>query len=280
VDADLDTLRPHCPSRSTSCWSRDRSWRPGGQLWASSPSSATPSWSPWRPCRPCSGSPLRPLAPPRRPPSAAPVPPPALPVRLQQAPPRGGRAAGSCHLGGRHRHQPVKRRRLDRGLDPAGVRPLPGDHQALRVGRVGPIWLLRQPFALVLGAAAAPGLYPARPPDPVRVDRGQGRRAPGPAGPAGRGAEKLVSAGPGQRLLADKHDYGREFEAILVELGVWLLRPTRKGEAPRSGGGLFKSESCRASSPWPPRSGTTTRPDSRPYGPCSPTTTDPLESIV
>jgi hypothetical protein len=122
---------------------------------------------------------------------------------------------------------------------------------------------------------------------------------------------QLVAARPGQVLIADKHYYGREFETILAELGVRLLRPARKGEAERPGARLFKplrqliesvnqtfkgqldlephggrtgvgsrSESCSASWPSPPPSGTTTRPDSRPWDRWSPTTTDPLESIV
>ena len=108
----------------------------------------------------------------------------------------------------------------------------------------------------------------------------------------------LVAARPGQTLLGDKHYYGREFEAVLAGLGVRLLRPARKGEPERPGACLFKplrqliesvnhtfkgqldleqprrpdrpsgsrSGSCSASSRWPPPSGTTTRPDNRPYG--------------
>ena len=109
---------------------------------------------------------------------------------------------------------------------------------------------------------------------------------------------ELVAARPGQTLLADKHYYGREFQAILAGLGVRLLRPARKGEPQRAGAHLFRplrqliesvnkafkgqldlerhggrtcggsrSGSCSASSPWPSPSGTTTRPDNRPYGP-------------
>jgi hypothetical protein len=92
-----------------------------------------------------------------RPPPAPPVPLPAPPGWLQQAPAPGGWAVAPCHPGCRHRHQPVDRRRLAGRLHPGGVWPLAGDHQALGAGRVGPIRLLRQPFALVLGAAAAPG---------------------------------------------------------------------------------------------------------------------------
>jgi hypothetical protein len=51
---------------------------------------------------------------------------------------------------------------------------------------------------------------------------------------------ELVATRPGQTLLADKHYYGREFEAVLAELGVRLLRPARKGESERPGARLFK----------------------------------------
>jgi hypothetical protein len=51
---------------------------------------------------------------------------------------------------------------------------------------------------------------------------------------------ELVAARPGQTLLADKHYYGREFQEILAELGVRLLRPARKGEPQRPGAHLFK----------------------------------------
>jgi hypothetical protein len=51
---------------------------------------------------------------------------------------------------------------------------------------------------------------------------------------------QLVTARPGQLLLADKNYYGREFETVLGELGVRLLRPARKGEPERPGARLFK----------------------------------------
>jgi Transposase DDE domain len=51
---------------------------------------------------------------------------------------------------------------------------------------------------------------------------------------------QLVAARPGQLLLADKHYYGREFEQVLGELGLRLLRPARKGEPQRPGAQLFK----------------------------------------
>ena len=50
----------------------------------------------------------------------------------------------------------------------------------------------------------------------------------------------LVAARPGQTLIADKHYYGREFEASLARPGVRLLRPARKGEPQRAGAHLFR----------------------------------------
>src|SRR5829696_2132398 len=51
---------------------------------------------------------------------------------------------------------------------------------------------------------------------------------------------QLVAERPGQTLLADKHYYGHQFEAVLGGLGVRLLRPARKGEPERPGACLFK----------------------------------------
>jgi Transposase DDE domain len=51
---------------------------------------------------------------------------------------------------------------------------------------------------------------------------------------------QLLAARPGQTLLADKHYYGREFEQVLAELGVRLLRPARKGEPERPGAQRFR----------------------------------------
>jgi len=65
---------------------------------------------------------------------------------------------------------------------PGAVRHLPRDGQAVRAGRVGRLWLLRRPFALVLGAEAvcdhhprwdAGGLVPGQP-----ADRGNARPPP------------------------------------------------------------------------------------------------------
>ena len=50
----------------------------------------------------------------------------------------------------------------------------------------------------------------------------------------------LAADRPGQTLIADKHYYGAEFESLLAQAGLRLLRPARKGEAQRPGARLFK----------------------------------------
>src|ERR1700761_9307982 len=158
---------------------------------------------------------------------------------------------------------------------------------------MGSVRVLRQPHALLLGTAAAPGVHPARPPRRLRPDRRQSRRA--------RDApdlltveSQLTAERPGQTLIGDKNYFGREFEQQLAELDIRLLRPARKGEAERPGSQLFKplrqviesinetfrasstldyttaaprmvgpSASCSASPPSPPPSGTTTTPASQ-----------------
>jgi DDE family transposase len=50
----------------------------------------------------------------------------------------------------------------------------------------------------------------------------------------------LLHARQGQTLIADKHYYGRDFEATLEGAGLHLLRPARKGETPRPGTPFFK----------------------------------------
>ncbi|MEY9214324.1 hypothetical protein ABH917_003770 [Thermobifida halotolerans] len=53
-------------------------------------------------------------------------------------------------------------------------------------------------------------------------------------------APDLVAARPGQTLIADKNYYRRDFERVLVEAGVRLPRPARRGESTRAGAGLFR----------------------------------------
>jgi hypothetical protein len=122
---------------------------------------------------------------------------------------------------------------------------------------------------------------------------------------------ELVAARPGQLLLADKHYYGRQFQGVLAgwdcgccdqpgranpsrlertcssRCGSSSSRSTRPSRANSTWNATAAAPpvgsrrgSCSASWPWPQPSGTTTRPDSRPYGHWSPMTTNPLESIV
>ena len=54
-------------------------------------------------------------------------------------------------------------------------------------------------------------------------------------------ADRTLTAGrTGQTVIADRHYYGRQFEATLDGQGITLLRPARAGEPPRPGARLFK----------------------------------------
>lgn len=54
-------------------------------------------------------------------------------------------------------------------------------------------------------------------------------------------ADPALTAGrDGQVIIADKHYYGRDFEATLAEGGIRLLRPARQGEPARPGTRFFK----------------------------------------
>jgi hypothetical protein len=50
----------------------------------------------------------------------------------------------------------------------------------------------------------------------------------------------LTADRPGQTLIGDKNYFGAEFEALLAQAGLRLLRPARKGELERAGSALFK----------------------------------------
>jgi hypothetical protein len=54
------------------------------------------------------------------------------------------------------------------------------------------------------------------------------------------GEPELVAVRPGQTLIADKNYFGHDFELHVAELGIRLLRPTRKGEPERPRAPLFK----------------------------------------
>jgi hypothetical protein len=75
------------------------------------------------------------------------------------------------------------------------------------------------------GPAAAPGVHAARPSGRVRAGRGQGGGAPQVLLDIFAVEPELVAVRPGQVLLADKNYYGQEFERVLGELGLRLLRP-------------------------------------------------------
>jgi hypothetical protein len=54
-------------------------------------------------------------------------------------------------------------------------------------------------------------------------------------------ADPALTAGrDGQVIIADKHYYGRDFEATLAGGGIRLLRPARRGEPARPGTRFFK----------------------------------------
>jgi Transposase DDE domain len=54
-------------------------------------------------------------------------------------------------------------------------------------------------------------------------------------------ADPALTAGRGgQVIIADKHYYGRDFEATLAEGGIRLLRPARQGEPAQPGTRFFK----------------------------------------
>ena len=50
----------------------------------------------------------------------------------------------------------------------------------------------------------------------------------------------LVNGRPGQTLIGDKDYFGRDFDREIADSDLALLRPVRKGEAPKAGKQLFK----------------------------------------
>jgi len=50
----------------------------------------------------------------------------------------------------------------------------------------------------------------------------------------------LVNGRPGQTLIGDKNYFGRDFDREIADSDLALLRPVRKGEAPKAGKQLFK----------------------------------------
>jgi hypothetical protein len=58
----------------------------------------------------------------------------------------------------------------------------------------------------------------------------------------------LVATRPGQTLIGDKNYFGRDFEQVIADSDLALLRPVRKGEAPGPGSSC-SSRCTRSSSP-------------------------------
>jgi hypothetical protein len=104
---------------------------------------------------------------------------------------------------------------------------------------VGAVRLLRQPLAVVLGAAPAPGLHPA---GPARRLRPTGAKADERDVLASllAASPDLAAARPGQVIIGDKNYYGTAFEATMAAAGITLLRPARKREPPRPGARFFR----------------------------------------
>jgi Transposase DDE domain len=55
-----------------------------------------------------------------------------------------------------------------------------------------------------------------------------------------RADPSLTAHRPGQTLIGDKNYFGAEFEALLADASLHLMRPARKDEAERPGAHLFK----------------------------------------
>jgi hypothetical protein len=119
-------------------------------------------------------------------------------------------------------------------LHPGGVRPVPGDGQALGAGRLGWLRLLRLPLPLVWGLRLHLVCTLHGPPVAFAL-----------ANPKTDEREVLVElvdvepglldARPGLVLLVDKGYRDAETEAILAAQGITVPRPAYQGETPRPG---------------------------------------------
>jgi hypothetical protein len=132
------------------------------------------------------------------------------------------------------RHGAVERRCLGGGLHPGGVRPLPGDHQAVGAGRVAHygycashsryFWGLR--LHLVCTPAGLPVTWALADP---KLDKRQVLRCV-----LDEDAD-LLAERPGLLLLADKGYISAELDDYLHARGAELLRPSYRNRAPRPG---------------------------------------------
>ena len=127
-----------------------------------------------------------PLAAGRTLPGRAPVPPAAVPARLQPSPAAGGRPDGGRAAVAGRPHPGHRRAAAAAGRHPGGVWPLADHGHPVGPGRLGRLRPRHLPPLLLLGRPAAAGLYPRRDGDRIRAGQPQtGGRTPGGAGHAG-----------------------------------------------------------------------------------------------
>ena len=112
------------------------------------------------------------------------------------------------------------RRRVGRRLHPGGMRPLPETVKRSDLAGWAEYGYCASPLPLLLGAAAAPAVHPARTADRVRADRRQGRRTRRAAGHPRTTPTSADDQEIGQTLIADKNYYGRDFETTLAAAGI------------------------------------------------------------
>ena len=117
---------------------------------------------------------------------------------------------------------------------PRSLRHLAGDGQAQRAGWLGRLRLGRQPSPLLLGPQAVGAGRSRRHAGCLVPDQPQRRRAGGRRGAVGPRRPPGVLC-PGMVTLADKGLAGREFQALVDELGATLARPDRADEPYRFG---------------------------------------------
>ena len=112
---------------------------------------------------------------------------------------------------------------------------------------MGPVRVLRLPFPLVLGTAAAPAVHAARPAHVgfaltgAKADERQVLLGILPA------EQDLGMSRAGQVIIGDKNYYGRDFKNELASTGsrVLLPRPARKGQPPSPAGRQYPFKPLR-----------------------------------